>query len=190
MPAAGKSNETKSNKIRPLYEEYGAEGYYRDHAANYENPHQPQIQSLLARNFQRLDCSGKVLDFAAGGGEVTRALRKLGAPNLEGCDPFTYELYEQKTGLACLKYAFKDVLKNGLSEKYSLIISSFALHLCPQKELFPLCWNLLQAAPTLIVITPHKRPALELLPGISLVWEDVVENERGKKVRMKAYRIG
>jgi hypothetical protein len=180
---------TKTNKIRLLYDEHGAEGYYRDHAGDYENPHLPQIETLLERNFHRLDCSGKVLDFAAGGGEVTSVLRDLGAKNLEGCDPFTYALFEQKTGLPCLRLSFRDVLKHGLPERYSLIISSFALHLCPQKDLFPLTWNLLLAAPMLVVLTPHKRPELEMLPGIILRWEDIAENARGKKVRIKAYSL-
>jgi hypothetical protein len=41
----------------------------------------------------------------------------------------------------------------------------------------------------LIVITPHKRPELENLNGISLDFEDFTLTERGKKVRLKAYRI-
>jgi trans-aconitate methyltransferase len=178
----------KTNKIRLLYDEFGAEGFYRDHAEHYENPHLPQIQTLLERNFHRLDCSETVLDFAAGGGEVTTTLRKLGAQQLVGCDPYTHALFEKQTGLPCLRFSFRDVLKNGLSDRYSLIISSFALHLCPQKDLFPLIWNLFQAAPVLVVITPHKRPELEQLPGITLLWEDVAETPRGKKVRMKTYR--
>jgi hypothetical protein len=44
------------------------------------------------------------------------------------------------------------------------------------------------AAPVLVVITPHKRPALEELPGIELVWEDFELTERGKKVRLKVYQ--
>ena len=181
--------EPKTKKIRLLYDEHGADGYYRDHAGDYENPHLPQIQTLLERNFHRFDCSGTVLDFAAGGGEVTSSLRALGAKHVAGCDPFTHALFEQKTGLSCLRLSFRDVLKNGLPERYSLIITSFALHLCPQKDLFPLTWNLLQASPLLVVLTPHKRPELELLPNIELRWEDVVENARGKKVRMKAYGL-
>jgi SAM-dependent methyltransferase len=171
-----------------LYDEHGAEGYYRAYADAYENPHLPEIESLLARNFERFDCSGTVLDFAAGGGEVAVKLLQLGAKNVLGCDPFTYALFERKTGLPCLQLSFKEVVRAGLPGTYSLIISSFALHLCPLKDLFSLTWNLLQAAPLLVVITPHKRPELEKLPGIELVWEDVVETERGKKVRMKGYR--
>jgi len=177
-----------TQKIRPLYDEFGAEGYYQSFGAAYENPHLPQIQALLQRNYHRLDCSGTVLDFAAGGGEVTSTLQALGAQNLLGCDPFTHALFETKTGFSCLKLAFKDVIRAGMPGQYSLIISSFALHLCPLKDLFSLTWNLLQAAPLLVVVTPHKRPELEKIPGVQLAWEDAVFTERGKKVRMKAYQ--
>ncbi len=179
-----------TQKIRPLYDEHGAEGYYREFSEEYENPHLPEITALLERNFSRLNCSGTVLDFAAGGGEVASTLHRLGAKNIVGCDPFTHALFERKTGLPCLQLSFKDVIRQGLSGQYSLIVSSFAMHLCPLKELFPLTWNLLQAAPLLVIITPHKRPELEKLQGIELLWEDTVETSRGKKVRMKAYKIG
>jgi SAM-dependent methyltransferase len=175
--------------IRPLYDSCGVEGYYRAHADDYANPHFPEITTLLERNFQRFDCSGEVLDFAAGGGEVAQVLQKLGVEKITGCDPFTFELFEKNTGLACLRLSFKDVVKGEPLGQYSLIISSFALHLCPLKDLFSLTWNLLQAAPTLVVITPHKRPELEKLPGIALAWEDFTETEKGKKVRMKGYRL-
>lgn len=177
-----------TSKIRPLYDEYGAEGYYQAFSEQYENPHLPQIQALLERNFERFDCSGTVLDFAAGGGEVASTLQGLGAKDLLGCDPFTHALFEKKTGLPCLRHSFKAVICDGLPARYSLIISSFALHLCPQKDLFSLTWQLLQAAPLLVVITPHKRPELEKIAGIQLLWEDAVETDRGKKVRMKAYQ--
>jgi len=176
-----------SKKIRPLYEEHGAEDYYRKFADVYENPHLPEIRALLERNFERFDCKGRVLDFAAGGGEVASTLQSLGAKDIVGCDPFTHALFERKTGLPCLQLSFKDVIREGLSGPYSLIVSSFAMHLCPPKDLFSLCWNLLQAAPLLVIITPHKRPELEKLQGIKLLWEDAVETARGKKVRMKAY---
>lgn len=175
--------------IRPLYETFGAEGYYRRHASDYENPHFPEIKTLLERNFTRFECSGGVLDFAAGGGEVAQVLQQLGVEKITGCDPFTFALFEKNTSLPCLRLSFKDVVKGGLSGRYSLAISSFALHLCPPKDLFSLTWNLLQAAPTLVVITPHKRPELERLPGIELIWEDFAETQKGKKVRMKTYQI-
>lgn len=174
--------------IRKLYEEFGADDYYRGHAADYSNPHFPEIEALLRANFARLDGSGGVLDFAAGGGEVTRVLQSLGLTAVTGCDPYTADLYRQNTGQPCLEFSFKDVIKGAVLGAYSLTISSFALHLCPPKDLFLLAWQLLQAAPTLVVITPHKRPELENLPGIALLWEDFTTTPRGKRVRLKAYQ--
>lgn len=176
--------------IRPLYEAYGAEGFYRDHADDYSNPHFPEIAALLKQNFSKFDCSGGVLDFACGGGEVTQVLQQAGVENITGCDPFTFDLYERQTGYPCLRFSFKDLVKGAQPGRYSLIISSFALHLCPVKDLYPLTWNLLQAAPLLVVITPHKRPELEKIPGITTDWEDHVLTQKGKKVNLKAYRFG
>ncbi|HNL38077.1 MAG TPA: class I SAM-dependent methyltransferase [Saprospiraceae bacterium] len=175
--------------IRHLYEAHGAESYYREHSGEYANPHYPQIEALLAANMHRLDCSGGVLDFSAGGGEVTRALAQAGIFSVTGCDPFTHELYEKNTGRPCLRYSFKDIIRGAQPGSFSLIISSFALHLCPPKDLFPLCQALFFAAPTLVVITPHKRPELEQLPAFQLLWEDAALTERGKKVRLKTYAL-
>lgn len=176
--------------IRPLYDEYGPDVYYRDHAGHYANPHFPQVKALLERNAGRLDLT-HVLDFAAGGGEVTQVVRSMGAQEVTGCDPYTYALYEQQTGLRCLRHSFKDVLRGALAESsFSLIVSSFALHLCSPKELYPLAWQLLQCAPLLVVITPHKRPDLGAYAGIGMLWEDEVLTEREKRVRIRAYGYG
>lgn len=177
-----------AKSIRPLYEAHGAEGYYREHGEEYENPHFPEIKTLIERNIPRFDCAA-VLDFAAGGGEVTRVLQGSGVTNITGCDPFTHCLFEQKTGLPCLRHSFKDVIRGSLAgQHYSMVVSSFALHLCPPKDLYSLSWQLFQVAPLLVVLTPHKRPALETLPGIELAWEDFVTTDREKMVRLRAYR--
>jgi 2-polyprenyl-3-methyl-5-hydroxy-6-metoxy-1,4-benzoquinol methylase len=142
----------------------------------------------LLQNLHRID-TRRVLDFAAGGGEVTRVLQDAGVSDIEGCDPYTHRLYTRLTGgLPCREMSFMEVIRHGLEGQYSAIICSFAMHLCPEKELFSLCWNLLQAAPQLIIITPHKRPELERLSGFELDWTDFVNTERGKKIRIKAYR--
>ncbi|MCC6413135.1 MAG: class I SAM-dependent methyltransferase [Saprospiraceae bacterium] len=172
--------------IRLLYEEHGAEGYYQNLGDSYENPHFPEIEILLRNNLHRIDTT-RILDFAAGGGEVTRVLMDDGIQNVTGADPFTGALYKKNTGLDCEPWSFSDVVREGLPFTFSTVISSFALHLCPASSLFPLCWNLLDAAPLLVVITPHKRPELEIFGGFRLVWEDAALTQRGKKVRLKAY---
>jgi hypothetical protein len=174
--------------IRPLYEAHGAEGYYQEHADTYENPHFPEIAALLQANAPRLDLQA-VLDFSAGGGEVTRVLQELGYSDIIGSDPYTHALYTRKTGKPCLPLSFDDVIKKGIPGKYSAIISAFALHLCPPKDLYPLVYQLFQVAPQLVVLTPHKRPELENLPGVELLWADYVLTARGKQVRLKVYQF-
>lgn len=173
--------------IRNEYQNSGVENFYKTHAQNYQNPHFPEIEDLLTRNFSKFDTT-KVLDFSAGGGEVSQVFQKLGVREIVGCDPFTFALFEKNTRLPCLKFSFKDVIRGVDLGHNSLIVSSFALHLCPEKDLFPLVWNLLEAATMLVIITPHKRPELEKLPGIRLIWEDFSLTGRGKKVRLKVYQ--
>ncbi len=174
--------------IRHKYEELGAGEYYRTNGENYKNPHFPQVKALVIRNYPRFDCpDGPILDFCAGGGEVTMALQECGHQLIAGSDPYTHVLYEKNTGTACFRYSFDDLIKGETPGIYRLIISSFAMHLCPEKDLFPLVWALFGAAPVLAVITPHKRPELEKIPGVRLLWDDYELTDRGKKVHLKVY---
>ena len=175
--------------IRPLYDALGAEGYYHQYADAYANPHEPEIRALVLKNLHRIP-SEHLLDFSAGSGEVSRALLEAGVQQITGSDPYTQALYTRQTGRPCYNWDFQTVLSwKSTEHQFSSIISSFAMHLCPQEALFPLCWNLLQMAPILIIITPHKRPEIEKMPGFKLIWEDKALTPRGKSVRMKAYGI-
>jgi hypothetical protein len=174
--------------LRAQYEEHGANEYYKSHASNYENPHFEEIKTLIVRNASRFDAS-KVLDLSAGGGEISQILLDLKLGEVQGCDPFTYELYEKNTGIPCLRHSFMDIIKGVEMEQYSTIICSFAMHLCLEKDLFSLVWNLFESSKNIIILTPHKRPELENLPGVVLVWEDFALTERGKKVKMKCYMM-
>lgn len=175
--------------IRHLYEQYGAEGYYKEHGDAYENPHFAEIDALIRQNFDFIDTSAGVLDLAAGGGEVSSTLQHLGIQNIRGCDPFTDALYRKQTGLECWNFSFEDIIRNGLPQDYyfSSVICSFAMHLCPEKQLYALCTQLFDRSSQLFIITPHKRPELEKLSGIELVHEDFVLTPRGKQVRLKMY---
>ena len=176
-------------KIRQEYDKYGAEGYYREHSDSYKNPHFPQIKTLIEQNIHRIDAKN-ALDFCAGGGEVSRVLLDMKIGQVTGCDPFTFDLYQKNIGQNCLQFSFTDIIKGAKLDQYSCIISSFALHLCPKNDLYPLVWNLFQAAPQIIVLTPHKRPELEKLTGVELLWEDfTLTKEKLKKVRMKCYGL-
>jgi SAM-dependent methyltransferase len=201
--------------IRNEYADLGVENYYRNHGDVYENPHFPYIQQLLEQNQYRIDYS-KTLDLACGGGEVTLILRGLGFDNSVGCDPFTSALFEKNTGQKCLEFSFEDIIKGGgvieslvnksleslvnkslknaemtndlmTNDHFSCIVSSFAMHLCPEKQLFSLVSNLFLMTKNIVIITPHKRPELEKLANVELAFEDFVLTERGKKVFLKSY---
>jgi hypothetical protein len=62
------------------------------------------------------------------------------------------------------------------------------MHLCPEKQLYPLTQKLFCLSPQITIITPHKRPALEKITGITLEFEDHTLTMKGKKVFLKAYR--
>jgi len=175
-----------NDAIRNYYENLGVEKFYKEFSKTYTNPHEKQIEELIEKNASKIDYK-RVLDFCAGSGEITLALKKLGYSNTVGSDPYTHELYTQKTEKNCYNWSFKDVIESGISGNYSSIICSFAMHLCRQKDLYPLVFNLFQKAKTLVVITPHKRPELHKVDHVNLNFEDYVLTEKGKKVWLKSY---
>ncbi len=196
--------------IRTEYAEKGVEEYYKTHADVYENPHFPYIKSLLQQNQHRIDYA-QVLDFSCGGGEVTLILSELTLSDKDsspkkkdnrflGCDPFTFKLYEKNTGYRCLPLSFEDVIKSKMTllvasyprndnDPFSAIICSFGMHLCPDKQLYSLVYQLFMYSKNIIIITPHKRPQLEKLSGVELVFDDFVLTDRGKKVFLKSYQL-
>lgn len=173
--------------LRLAYEQEGSDGYYQHNALAYQNPHEPQVRELIERNVGKIDYS-QALDLCAGGGEVSKVWQTLGHTNFLACDAYTFELYEQNLHKPCLRYSFDDFLRNKFTFPHSFtsIVSSFALHLCPEEWLFKVTENLFAYTENLVIITPHKRPELENL-GFPLLWEDAVLTPRGKKVRLKSY---
>ena len=174
--------------IRNQYAELGVENYYQQHADDYQNPHFEQIKILLERYQHQFDYNN-VLDFCCGGGEVTLILKELGFDQTVGCDPFTFALYEKKIQKKCLQFSFEDVIRGKLTDNYTTIICSFAMHLCAEKKLYTLVSQLFKHAENLIILTPHKRPALEMWSAFELILEDFALTERGKKVFLKSYRL-
>lgn len=177
--------------IRNQYVAQGVDAYYQQHGNTYFNLHFAQIKTLLIKNQHRVNYT-QTLDFCAGGGEVSQVLQELGFNYLLGCDPYTYQLYTQNTNQTCLTYNFQEVIQGKLNDYladkvFTSIICSFAMHLCPEKQLYPLVYNLFQLAPQLVIITPHKRPVLEKIAQVHLDFEDYTLTKKGKKVKLKSY---
>jgi hypothetical protein len=174
--------QPEDEAIRNAYARYGVREYYAQNGAAYRNPHEPIVRNVLAHAVERwqLDLS-QVLDLACGSGEVTLALRDLGAVSIEGADPYTGAAYRERTGQEARPWSFEAIARGVLAERrYSLIVCSFALHLAPQSWLPALAYHLSLAADVLLLVTPHKRPQLRQAWGWTLEDEILVERVRAR----------
>jgi hypothetical protein len=113
----------------------------------------------------------------------------MGFPLPLASDPFTAEAYRRNFDTDCRLWSFEDVIKGKAEGSFSAVICSFAMHLCPEKKLYPLTRQLLSMSPQLVVITPHKRPDLSALDGVQLEFEDAWPTSRGKLVFLKSYSL-
>lgn len=168
--------------IRSWYEQVGVEGYYKLHNEDYNNPHFYIIKDLLTNYIKQNDIGNNILDMCCGSGEVTHILKEVNKNfNIEGLDPYTVSAYSKNTGLNCIKYDFKDILRGQLlNKKYDTIICSFALHLCEESMLNTVLYQLSLISNRLIILTPHKRPE------INSWWKEIYK-EKKDKVTIRVY---
>ena len=180
------------SSIRGAYATFGVGMYYELAGEEYVNPHRAQVDALLERAAPLLSYE-RVLDLCCGAGEVTLAVRRLGAHEVVGVDPYTHLAYERETGRSCLRHSFSDVVTGALDREcarpYSAVICSFAMHLCPKDQLYALVYALFKHTETLVIITPHKRPALETLAGVALRDQLIELTPRKKRVTLKIYEM-
>ena len=171
--------------IRSEYERHGVRAFYEGSGGRYRNPHEPVLRRVIeaAVGAWAPDLSS-VLDLACGSGEATLALRRVGARAIDGIDPHTTAAYEARTGCPAEGFSFEEIAAGALSaRRYSLIVCSFALHLVEPSRLPALSFQLSRIADSLLVATPHKRPAIDTTWGWSLEGELAVE-----RVRTRYYR--
>lgn len=174
----------ENEAIRNQYAHMGVEAYYQAYGAGYRNPHEPIVAAMLRQWLPawHLDLS-HVLDLACGSGEVTLVCQALGANQITGVDPYTAQAYHARTGLVALPHTFAAIADGVLLDQtFSVIVCSFALHLVEPSRLPGLCIQLSQLSPTLVIVTPHKRPAIESAWGWQLHAEVLQD-----RVRMRLY---
>ena len=166
--------------LRPLYEAYGAQGYYEQYGAEYRNPHEAVIRTCLQSALLRWKAdTAHVLDLACGSGEVTLCLQEAGVTRITGVDPYTGTAYQRRTGQSALSHSFEAIADGALEgQAFSLIVCSFALHLAPASRLPTLCYQLARLAPVLWVLTPHKRPHIASQWGWHLQDETLIQRVR------------
>lgn len=82
-------------------------------------------------------------------------------------DKYTSPAYTERTSRPCHPLSFNSLSASELPPNtqpdsegvvWDMIFCSFALHLVPPQELFPLCYELATKARWLAVIAPHKKP--------------------------------
>lgn len=177
--------KTQTQSIRAKYVEKGVEGYYTAEGHLYRNPHEKGVQRAIMDFIAENDVDlSNVLDLACGAGEATLALLAMGAEEVTGVDPYTRAAYKSATGQDALPYTFDDVAKGILrKERYSFAVCSFALHLAKPAVLPVLCQELACVAPEMLVLSPHKRPAIRRDWG----WELQRETVNAERVRSWHY---
>lgn len=168
--------------IRNGYEILGVDSYYELHRDDYSNPHENIIRELLLEAKENWDLGNNLLDLCCGSGEVTRIFIDR---NIEGLDPYTFNLYEKLTNRPCMDLNFKEIVEYGINEKYDTIICSFAMHLCEESMLPMLLWRLGEISNNLLILTPHKRPDCDGIYG----WKKV-KSIKKDKVNMILYKKG
>jgi hypothetical protein len=174
------SDQTPS--IRKEYERRGADQFYRESGAKYRNPHEAELIAALDQALKRWSPdTTHVLDLAAGSGEIAMGLRSRDATQIHGIDPYTFQAYEARTGQIAERLTFDDIVDGALAgRRYSLIVCSFAMHLCERSKLPALCLQLSLIAPRLLILTPHKRPVIREEWGWTLVGEFVEQRVRAR----------
>lgn len=173
------------DEIRRQYEKHGIAGYYSRHGGLYRNPHERIVRLVISAAVRRWRPDlAHVLDLACGSGEVTLALRELGAGQVDGVDPFTGDAYFSRTGQRAEAFSFEQVAAGSLARRrYSLIVCSFAMHLIEKSRLPALLAQLGLIADRLLIVTPHKRPEIKAQWGWVLDQELMIE-----RVRARLYR--
>jgi hypothetical protein len=79
------------------------------------------------------------------------------------------------------RFTFEQIADGALSgRQYSLIVCSFAMHLCERSRLPALALQVSLIAPNLLIFTPHKRPIIRPEWGWMLQGEFVLQRIRAR----------
>lgn len=109
------------------------------------------------------------------------ALQRLGFAQIDGMDPYTAEAYRARTGRQAERISFEQIAAGALvGRRYDLIVCSFALHLLEPSRIPLLAARLLEIAPTLLILTPHKRPVIKPETGWRMLAEILHERVRAR----------
>jgi SAM-dependent methyltransferase len=167
----------------------GVQGFYAKHGHSYTNPHEAQLRRALRFAFDRWTHvlpRNHVLDLACGSGEVTACLEQdIGIPKVCACDPFTGDAFLARMGRALdFSWSFEDVESGVIpAETFSLCVCSYALHLADTTRLSAITTQIALVCPWLLILSPHKKPRIDLC-GFDLHDSEIVY----ERVHIRLYR--
>jgi SAM-dependent methyltransferase len=141
----------------------GVDTYYSS-CSHYSNPHSSKFAAIIEKviswlpfNLKESSTTKPVLDLACGSGQITKLLILNGIENVLGLDPHLGEQYRSEVGKPVFNNSFEDICHfRVVLPKCSLIICSYALHLCA--DLLNLLTTLKLSCDYLCVISPHGLP--------------------------------
>ena len=168
------------DSVRSKYQKYGVKNFYQWYYDQYKNPHEPIIDKSISfiNDNWKIDLS-KALDLAAGKGEVTKSLLKLGYTNIDAIDAYSCKYYKEETNRKCESISFDDIINGALDGKhYTTIICSFALHLLETSKLSIFLYKLTEISDQLLILSPHKRPEIREEWGWALQNEMMIDKVR------------
>lgn len=168
------------DSVRSKYQKYGVKNFYQWNYDQYKNPHEPIIQKSISFVNDNWNVNfSKTLDLAAGTGEVSKQLIKLGFTNIDAVDPYSCKFYDAETNRKCLPISFDDIIRGSLDDKhYTITICSFALHLLELSKLPTFLYKMTQISDQLLILSPHKRPEIKEEWGWSLDNEMTIDKVR------------
>jgi hypothetical protein len=138
------------------YQNLGVKEFYTQIGQDYVNPHAQDIQTLLRPWIKPRQT---YLDLGGGDGLASQVIIQQGGL-VTGCDPFLAKLYHQKTGQNCLTLSFEDIAQGKLTTHFDSVVCSYSLHLLSSSFLPQFLYQISQLTKELIILTPHKRPAI------------------------------
>jgi len=181
------------DSLRSAYDELGSEAYYKTHAEDYRNPHEPAMaRAMLAaldewRSRIEEQPLRRVHDLAAGSGEASVTFARwqgcVGC-SLDASDPYTYRAFEKRLGRPAYQWSFEDIAGGVMDDlqPYDLVLATFSLHLVDKSYQHTALAALARSCRLLLVATPHKRPEITASTG----WRQVQELVQDR-VRVRLY---
>jgi hypothetical protein len=185
----GAGNSQRNGGFRGIYQCDGVHEYYSSCLQEqkiYSNPHRAKFVPIFEKIFKYMKISTlPILDLGCGTGESTLIIKNLQIPNeLMGSDPYLFKAYSENTQCLSFSYSFDDIVEGTdvelRSRLFSMIICSYALHLC--ENVADLCLKLSYRAEYLCILTPHGLPIITEEMGWKAYW-----NFKYKNVKINIY---